>query len=121
MSAHRSTVAAIGVLALFASLSARAAPANVPARPIAGYEIVVLETSVDTAVLKQLIVSCPQGKKALGAGWSALDVTGAILEGSATYSEPLWDGSGWMVNARLSSGYTSDWKLRLRLVCASAA
>jgi hypothetical protein len=87
----------------------------------AGYEVVVRESTIGSEATKQLQASCPAGKKALGAGWSVLDGTGAILEGRATYFEPAYDASGWMVNAQKVSTYAPTWKLRLRMVCASAA
>jgi hypothetical protein len=84
-----------------------------------GYEVVVQETSVGSESGKQLQARCPAGKQALGAGWSVLDATGAILDGRATYFEPAYDASGWMVNAQKLSSFASTWKLRLRLVCGS--
>lgn len=85
-----------------------------------GHEVVVRETAVGSEPSKQLQASCPAGKKALGAGWAALDPTGATLEGRATYAEPAWDASGWMVNAQKLSSFASTWKLRIRMICASA-
>ena len=75
------------------------------------------ESVLDGAQSKQLQVDCPAGKKALGAGWAVLDSTDAILEGQATYSEPAFDGSHWLTNARNLSGFAPQWKLRVRLVC----
>jgi hypothetical protein len=89
-------------------------------RPVAGYEIVVAETPADTTASKQLQADCPAGKAALGAGWSVLDPSDAILEGAATYSEPAWDGRSWLTNAKNLSAYAAEWKLRVRLVCAEA-
>jgi len=86
---------------------------------VSGYEVVVGETAADSAPLKQLRVDCPDGKKTLGAGWSVLDSTSAILEGQATYFEPAFDGSHWLVNAKNNSSFATDWKLRLRVICAS--
>jgi hypothetical protein len=86
---------------------------------VPGYEIVTHETEVDSTPSKQLRVDCPEGKKALGAGWSVLDATDAILNGRATYFQPAFDGSHWLVNAELKSGITLEWKLRVRVVCAS--
>jgi hypothetical protein len=86
----------------------------------AGYEVVVQESAVGSESTKQLQASCPAGKKALGAGWSVLDATGAILEGRATYFEPAYDASGWMVNAQKVSTYAPTWKLRVRMMCATA-
>ena len=40
------------------------------------YEVVVGETAVNTTPAKQLQVDCPEGKKALGAGWSVLGPDG---------------------------------------------
>lgn len=86
---------------------------------VSGYEVVVGETAVDSTVSKQIRVDCPAGKKALGAGWSVLDPTSAILEGEATYSEPAFDGSHWLTNAKNHSAFARNWKLRLRVICAS--
>ncbi len=83
-----------------------------------GYQIVVGETAVNNTSQKQLTVKCPYGKKATGAGWSVLDPTSAILEGESTYSEPTFDGSAWMVNAKNRSTFAPNWKLRVRLICA---
>jgi hypothetical protein len=83
-----------------------------------GYQIVVGETPVNNTAQKQLSVKCPSGKKATGAGWSVLDPTSAILEGESTYSEPAFDGSSWMVNAKNKSTFSPKWKLRVRLICA---
>src|SRR5262249_15275791 len=68
---------------------------------ISGYEVVVDETAADTSPFKQLIVNCPSEKMALGAGWSVLDPTSAFLEGEATAFEPSFNGSQWLVNAKI--------------------
>jgi hypothetical protein len=83
------------------------------------YSVEVAETVVDDFPIKQLQVNCPEGKKALGAGWSVLDSTSAILEGHATYFEPAYNGSGWLTNAVKSPNvtFTNKWKLRVRLIC----
>jgi hypothetical protein len=114
------------VLLLAASLTGCAGPAGPPGPPgapgapgVSGYQVVVGETAVDNTITKQLRVDCPAGKKALGAGWSVLDPTSAILEGQATYSEPAFDGSHWLANAKNHSAFAPNWKLRLRVICAS--
>lgn len=84
---------------------------------VSGYEVVVGETAVDSAVVKQLKVDCPANKYALGAGWSVLDNTGAILDGQATYFQPAFDGSHWLANARNNSDFATEWKLRVRVIC----
>ena len=86
---------------------------------VTAYEIVVGETAVDSTPTKQLKVDCPDGKKALGAGWSVLDSTSAILSGRATYFQPAFDGSHWLVNAQNKSEFASEWKLRVRVICAA--
>ena len=93
-----------------------AGPAGSPG--ISGYEVVVGETAVNNTPTKQLQVNCPTGKKALGAGWSVLDPTSAILDGRATYFEPAFDGSHWLVNAQNNSAFAPNWKLRVRVICA---
>jgi hypothetical protein len=98
-------------------------PAGPPGPPgpsgISGYEVVVGQTTADATPTKQLQVDCPAGKKALGAGWSVLDPADAILEGRATYFEPAFDGSGWLANAQNQNAFAAQWKLRIRLVCAT--
>jgi hypothetical protein len=88
------------------------------ASALTGYEVVPFETAADSVAWKQLQMSCPAGKKALGAGWSVLDGTGGILEGEALYFGPSYDGSSWLVNARNKSSFASSWKLKGQLVCA---
>lgn len=116
----------IVVGALLSFLNGCAGPAGPPGPPgepgppgVSGYEVVVAETAVDKTVQKQLTVNCPKGKKALGAGWGVLDPTSAILDGQATYFEPAFDGSGWLVNATNRSTFAPEWKLRVRLLCTS--
>jgi len=93
---------------------------SAPASGITGYEVVVVESPWNADILKQVRANCPEGKRALGAGWSALDSTSAILEGIVTYSEPAYDGRHWLVNARNTSTFSPRWKLRVRCVCANA-
>ena len=88
------------------------------ATPISGYKVVVGQTAADNTSTKQLRVDCPAGKKALGAGWSVLDPTDAIVEGHASYFEPAYDGSHWLTNAQNRSAFAPQWKLRVRVVCA---
>ena len=122
--AHRNAKLAIPVLMVFftAGCSGPPGPAGPPGPPgIADYEVVVGETPVDATATKQLQVDCPEGKLALGAGWSVLDPTGAILDGRATYFQPAFDGSHWLVNAQNRSAFAPDWKLRVRVICASVS
>jgi hypothetical protein len=87
---------------------------------LGGYVIVVGETPVNDTASKQLRVDCPAGKRAVGAGWSVLDKTDAILEGRATYFEPSFDGAHWLANARNDSEFATNWKLRLRVICVDS-
>ncbi|MCV6613528.1 MAG: hypothetical protein OIF35_01035 [Cellvibrionaceae bacterium] len=87
--------------------------------PIAAYEIVKAESEYTYDNIMQLRAKCPGDKRVLGAGWSVLDINDTILDGQALFSQPAYDGSGWMVNAtNLSASYAPKWKLRLRLICA---
>lgn len=106
---------ALFVLALFTRDTGTLRPAEAT---VSGFQVVVGETAVNTAAVKQLKVSCPAGKKALGAGWGVLDPTGAILDGSVTYFEPAFDGSHWLANAKNNSTFAPKWKLRMRVTCA---
>lgn len=105
---------------LFAGMHLRCeGPAGPPGTPgVACYSVEVGETPVDNTSLKQLQVDCPDGKKALGAGWAVLDSTSSILEGKVTYFQPAFDGSHWLVNAVNESDFAENWKLRVRVVCA---
>jgi hypothetical protein len=88
---------------------------------LASYQLVTAETAVTPATIKQLSVACPAGTRALGAGWSALDATSAILAGIASHFAPSFDGASWLVNAHNTSGFQPRWKLRVTVVCGSAA
>jgi hypothetical protein len=81
------------------------------------YSIIVGETTEDSTPIKQLRVDCPEGMRALGAGWSVLN-EGGILEGKATYFEPSYDGKHWLTNAVNESAFAKNWKLRVRLICS---
>ncbi|GJL92459.1 hypothetical protein [Hyphococcus sp.] len=83
-----------------------------------GYEIVTGETALDATPVKQLIVTCPKTKKALGAGWAVLDKTDAILDGQALTNQPAYDGSHWLVNAKNESAFAKEWKLKVWVTCA---
>jgi hypothetical protein len=115
----------LGILLLFlTSCTGPPGPPGPPGEPgppgVSGYEVVVQESDVDNTPEKQLEVKCPEGKKALGAGWGVLDPTGAILRGQVTYFQPAFDGSGWLVNAtNQSTSFAPEWKLRVRLICAA--
>lgn len=88
-------------------------------KSITGYEVVVVESVYDNSTMKQMKAVCPEGKKALAAGWSVLDSTSAILSGRATYSEPSYDGQHWLVNAiNTNTSFSPNWKLRIRCICA---
>jgi len=86
--------------------------------PVGGYEIKVVESNLDDVAFKQVTVDCPKDKRALGAGWSVVDSTNAILDGSATFFQPSFDGKSWMVNAKNNSGFARNWKLRVSCICA---
>lgn len=107
----KATLSTIAVAVAMTALPAAAAG-------ISGYEVVTQETAIDSSLEKQLQIDCPAGKYALGAGWAAVDKTGASLEGSATLSLPSWDGSGWIFNVRNITSYEPNWKLRARIICA---
>lgn len=85
---------------------------------ISGYQIVTEETPLSNTTIKQLEVKCPDGKYAVGAGWSVEDSTSAILDGEATYFQPSYDGKSWLVNAKNNSAFSPSWKLKVRCICA---
>jgi len=78
------------------------------------------ESAVDTINFRQLIVACPSGTRALGAGWGVLDAGSTIAPGLATYFAPSWDGTSWMANAKSLAPYGTAWKLRVTLLCGSS-
>jgi len=87
--------------------------------PVAGYEVVLRESALDTTAIKQVTAACPAGKRAVGAGWAVVNNTGAILDGQAVYSMPAYDGSSWMVNARRLTTGSGPWRLQVRVICVS--
>ncbi|MEL6506953.1 MAG: hypothetical protein AAGL18_08455 [Pseudomonadota bacterium] len=100
-------------IGLFCGALALPAAAGVP-----GYEIVNDETALDATAVKQLRVTCPKGKKAMGSGWAVLDKTDAILDGVALTNQPSFDGQSWLVNARNESAFAKLWKLKVWVTCA---
>ena len=120
---QRLGLAILVVVALFAGgCAGPPGPEGPPGPPgVTDYEVVVGETAVNATANKQLQVDCPDRKKALGAGWSVLDPTGAILDGRATYFQPAFDGSHWLVNAQNKSTFAPEWKLRVRVICAKVS
>jgi hypothetical protein len=103
-----------------AALAACAASLTPAYAVVTGYEIVSDETALDAVAVKQLIVHCPKGKKAMGAGWAVLDETDAILDGQALTNQPAYDGSHWLVNAKNESAFADKWKLKVWVTCAKA-
>lgn len=89
------------------------------ASALTGYEVHSAETAVSTVTVQHLDHACPTGKRAVGAGWSVLDATSAILEGAASYFEASFDGASWSVRAKKLSTFTASWKLRSRVVCVN--
>jgi hypothetical protein len=86
---------------------------------VAGYEVILRESALDSTAIKQVTASCPAGKRAVGAGWGVVNNTGAILDGQAVYSMPSYDGASWMVNARRLTPGTGPWRLQVRVICVS--
>ncbi len=86
---------------------------------LSSYQLVLEETAVDDTAIKDLEVFCPEGKKALSAGWSVLDETSAILTGRATYFQSQNNGDSYRVVAENDAAYQPYWKLRLRVVCVA--
>ena len=86
--------------------------------PVSGYEIVTVESDLNDNASKQLNVKCPKDKRVLGAGWAVLDSTNAILDGTATYNLPSFDGTSWLINAKNNSTFAKNWKLKVSCICA---
>lgn len=105
------------MLALLVGCTPPAATSNCAA--LSGYEVVTMQTPVNSDPMKQLEIKCPEGKYATGAGWSVEDSTSAILDGTATYFQPGYDGKSWLVNAKNNSAFAPKWKLRLTCMCAN--
>jgi hypothetical protein len=112
--------AGVAVTAGFIS-AACPAPAPPNSAGVSGYEVILTESPLASTTVRQVQSVCPTGKKALGAGWGVVDSTNAILDGTATYFEPAYDGSGWLTNARKNSTFTPMWKLQVRMICATVA
>lgn len=116
--------------AAFAKLTSGAAPTTWKLRvsvlcstttALTGYEVRAAETAVTAVATKDLDNQCPSGKRAVGAGWAALDSTSAILEGNVTYFEPGFNGANWLTRVRNLASFSPSWKLRTRLICVNQA
>src|SRR6266705_316190 len=70
----------LGVVAVSVALITAACPGPPGPPGVSGYQIVVAESPVNSAVSKQVSDTCPTGKKALGAGWGVLASTSAIQD-----------------------------------------
>jgi hypothetical protein len=89
---------------------------------ISGYEIVQDYSELNYNDHKQVIVYCPSGKMALGAGWAVLNEDNEYLiqwrPHDGVDSEPRFQGDGWNVNVRILEPPPEAWKLRVRVICA---
>jgi hypothetical protein len=73
------------------------------------------QTERDATASKGLFVACPEGLAVIGGGY---DMLGATPEGvMAVTSAPIVDLGGWRVTAGVSTDVTSDWALRVYVIC----
>ena len=85
-------------------------------RPLSGYEIVVADSpTVSSGALTTVQASCPEGKKALGAGayWDRTYAAPQMFPIAGT-SETSWIAGG-------TNGSALTDRIRLSLVCADAS
>ncbi len=86
---------------------------------VAGYEIVVAQTTADTNQLKSAIAECPAGKKVVGGGASIdAPVTGQRV---ISASEPLGDNRWRAIAQDLDPSLTESWAVRATAICAAGA
>lgn len=112
------TPAVVSTVVILVSLFILSSYRGTSVSAISGYQVVDQYSPVNNTNPKQVTCNCPTGKVAVGAGWSAEDNTGAILEGQATYFQPSYDGKSWLVNAKNLSTFSPNWKLHVRVLCA---
>lgn len=87
------------------------------------YALVDNKTPADKYKEKEVQATCPQGMKAMSAGFAASSGAGEPREYRVINSTPTDNGAGWVVYARfdlsgnlLAADY--DWALHIHLVCA---
>ena len=94
------------------------------------YAIIESSSPRDRNKLKRVDVECPDGMRAMSAGFSAPSGRGEPDDWRVTLSTPTDDGKGWIVFAMFDGSGNKDangvygvpapyeWILRVRLVCA---
>lgn len=97
------------------------------------YAIIERSSGSTRNKLKQVEVTCPDGMRAMSAGFSAASGRGEPDDWRVFLSQPTDDGRGWTVfamfdgtggkNANGVSGVPApyEWALRVRIVCARNA
>lgn len=86
------------------------------------YALVDHKSPYDRMKAKRAEATCPEGMKAVSAGFSAASGAGEPRDDRLILSKPGDDGSSWAVYARFDGKGDSlaadfDWELRIRVVC----
>lgn len=90
---------------------------------VSGYQIVGAFTARDTESPKQLDVSCPAGKKAVGSGYDIFGLDVHAAEVTLTTNAPSSDGTSWRFIALEGSDIDpvfGDWELDAWVICVTA-
>lgn len=75
---------------------------------------------LDMSADKALTVNCPSGKRAVGAGWAALNGSDGIIDGTVLHTLPDASGSSWTVKVHVKNP-SVPWKLTVKVNCADEA
>jgi hypothetical protein len=82
-----------------------------------GYEIVNVQTALDSSSPKETYAVCPLGKRVVGGGNSLLNEAGKVV---VTRSLPTSSAEGWVATAiETGAGTSGSWRLSVRAVCAN--
>ena len=92
-------------------------PPGPPGPPgISGYEIVVVESDVNSDDFKSVSADCSPGKSIMGGGARVVISGGSVSFVSIIESRPV--GANWSATAVETSGGTAvDWHLEVRAIC----
>jgi hypothetical protein len=84
---------------------------------VSEYEVVTKTNFVTNSTANLVQVACPAGKKAIGAGVVAN--WGHVTYGPVTsVSVPSADGSSWTLGMKTLEGYSTNWTVTGRILCA---
>ena len=88
------------------------------ANGVSGHEIVFATSALDNDEEKNIVATCPAGKKVVGGGGYAFNLT--YPDDVAIVASFPVNSSSWRVVAQETDPYAPGWLLRTYAICATA-